>query len=206
MDRVGRLTSDIALHMSNLITNPQLYPKLLLGINNINFIDDNISCASEYSMYTNDGSMFSGIQSKSFKDHKETNDIQNQIKQSSNNTNTNINVNENKDNNDIVNNNICNMGNISMSNIDQTNNLNNENKLNNSILQETYFSQLPKINLQFPAISHMNFLNNAYSEPNFELFIRTVIPSTNLNGNIPSMNVPTQVIYLKIFIQIYSII
>jgi len=80
MDRVGRLLSgnnefiyffyfilfyfifvDISMHMSHLLVNPNLYPQLLLGYNTNVDMSDTLSCASGFSMYTNEGSIISTL-------------------------------------------------------------------------------------------------------------------------------------------------
>ena len=61
MDRCGRLISDVSLQLSHLVLNPNLYPQLLLGYNQNIEVSDTLSCTSGYSMYTNEGSTFSGV-------------------------------------------------------------------------------------------------------------------------------------------------
>ena len=254
MDRVGRYISDVSLHLSQLVTNPNLYPKLILGYNG-NFYDDSKSCTSGYSMFTNEGSVFSNydhniirnnMNSNSNTSNQVINSLRNNVGLSSQNNLNNqnvinenntskssskvikctskenqcqikeneVNTNSNNINNlETINNiqsvttEISNVSNLNpirnhnqstiLQNISQiqssnqintslTNNLNLENKQQS---QETYFSHLPKINLQLPAVQHMNFTQTAYSEPNFELYVHTMINPTNLMGNVPSQNI-----------------
>jgi hypothetical protein len=74
MDRCGRLLSDVSLQLSHLVLNPNLYPQLLLGYNQNIEVSDTLSCTSGYSMYTNEGSTFSGV---NYNLHHEPNIINN---------------------------------------------------------------------------------------------------------------------------------
>ena len=146
MDRVGRYISDVSLHLSHLVTNPNLYPKLILGYNNT--LDDSLSCTSGYSMYTNEGSLLGNIHN--LDSHHLINNLQKV-------------QNSNQVINDYPN------------NIRPVNQQSNNNANIQQILQEQYKNSLPKINLQFPAVQHANLTSNAYTDPNVDLYVHTLI-------------------------------
>lgn len=177
MDRVGRFLSDVSLHLSNLILSPRLYPQLVLGYNHIN-AEDNLSCTSGYSMYTNEGSNISGLNIN--QDHNIINNLQRNNLQNTNQIIYNYanqiqhNVNPQSSTNQESTTTKVNTSSII--------NVNNNSYIHQSYIYEQFINSLPKINLQLPAIHHKNLTHNAYSEPNIDIYVHTLVAPQNQNS------------------------
>lgn len=150
MDRVGRYISDVSLHLSYLMTNPNLYPRLILG--NSNFNDDNLSCTSGYSMYTNEGSNFTGG-----------------VEANTNLLNNLQRITTVQNSNQVIRNYPHNIR-------TSTHSGGNNNTSNHQI----NYNDFPKINLQLPAVQHANLTQNAYSEPNIDIYVHTYMAPQQL--------------------------
>lgn len=215
MDRCGRLLSDISVHLSHLILNPNLYPQLLLGYNshpNVEF-SDTLSCTSGYSMYTNEGSTISGFNNLMYEQNIAHNlqnnrgNIQNSNQMISNyhqNNNNSINNQININSTSTTQNNNINAYNINSTselpniqkhtgttnqNINSNNNINNNNSLN-----QNNFDTYPKINLQVSSMlspGEVMMLNgyNTYTEPNVDILVHTVVSPSTQNGVSNNQNV-----------------
>jgi hypothetical protein len=200
MDRLGRLLSgnfyiniDVSLHLSHLILNPSLYPQLLLGHNQNIEVSDTLSCASGYSMYTNEGSIMSGLQ-----DQNIINNLQNR----------NIGI---QNSNQMINN----YNNTNTGHRDATPNQTtmthsyNLGASNNELpfihrLMSSYHHQhnqsnmdmLPKVNLQVPSMlspGEIAMINgyNPYSENSVDIYVHTLV--TQNTGNNITNNIVTNI-------------
>lgn len=166
MDRVGRYIADVSLHLSHLITNPNLSSKFLL--NNNPLLDETLSCASNFSMYTNEGSLISS----SNPNHANINILDNNSK-----------INNIQNSNQVVNSYPHNIVFNNSGLASNTNTLNN--KLNNI---DKFKKNIPKVNLQYPAVQHANLTHNAYSESSFDVYIHTLFPSALSSNSITNLN------------------
>ena len=196
------------MHLSHLVLNSNLYPQLLLGFNQNNEISDSLSCTSNYSIYTNEGSSVSGLNpnqqfhhNEMFSNLQNSNHRNNYQNTSINNSSTYNSVNNNNtvfsNNNNTVNPNSKNQSTNNV--IIQNNNLINNQDGQNRLAQQSLNllnDCFPKINLQvdfilkkIPAMlspGEVSMINgyNPYGEQNIDIYVHTLVtPTTILRQN-----------------------
>lgn len=210
----------MSLHLSHLILNPNLYPQLLLGYNQSTDFSDTLSCTSGYSMYTNEGSTFSGFNNQNAQNDNIIHNLQQNTR--ANNTLQNI-VNSNQMINNYTsqttqpNTNQPNMNtspnnyNIQSSSNELPfiqrlhNSMHHGSNINNPNLNN--FEGFPKVNLQVPSMlspGEVAMINgiSPYAEPNIDIYVHTLVApsniqlnqsnSTNTANNIINANYPGQ--------------